>query len=105
RRGDASLLGVKQREPEQDQRAGNAGRYMQGLARGRGVGEEDLGANQRLVDAEVEAEQILGHDGEPQDNEGKADHSRERTERPEGEAERPIASGATPTTAWGVTLG
>src|SRR5262249_51232218 len=49
RRGDASLLGVKQSEPEQDQRAGNAGRYMQGLARGRGVGEEDLGANQRLV--------------------------------------------------------
>ena len=57
------------------------------------IGEEDLGANQRLVDAEVEAEQILGHDCEPQDDEGKADQPRERTERPEGEAEQTNACG------------
>ena len=37
----------------------------------------NVGGDQSLVDAEVEAEQILGHDGEPQDDEGKADDPRE----------------------------
>ena len=50
---DAALLGVEQRQPEQDQRAGDAGGHVQ-LAGLRRAGGDAVAAHQRLIDAEIE---------------------------------------------------
>ena len=48
-----------------------------------------VGADQGLIEAEIEAEQVLAEDGKAEHDEGNADHPGERADRPEGEAEEP----------------
>jgi hypothetical protein len=85
-RGYAALLGVKQRQAEQDQQSGDTGRHvhLSGLRRSGG---NAVAANERLIDAKVETQQVLTEDGQTEHNEGKADQPGERADRPESEAE------------------
>ena len=46
-----------------------------------------------MIQAEIEAEQVLAHDEETEDDKGKTDQPGERPERPEGEAEQSNAGG------------
>ena len=85
-RGYAALLGVEQRQAEQDQQSGDTGRHVQ-LSGLRRSGGNAVAADERLIDAEVEAEQVLAEDGKTEHDEGKADQPGERADRPEGEAE------------------
>ena len=85
--GDAALLGVEQRQPEQDQQAGDAGGqvHLFGLRR---PGGDAVAAHQRLIEAEIEAEQVLAEDGEAEHDQGEPDQPRQRADGPEGEAEQ-----------------
>ena len=87
-----ALLGVKQRQAEHDQQSGDAGGEMHlfGL---RGAGGNAVAAHQRLVETEIEAEQILAEDGQAEHHQGKADQPRQRADGPEGETEQSDGGG------------
>ena len=53
----------------------------------RRTGGNAVAANERLIDAKVETQQVLTEDGQTEHNEGKADQPGERADRPESEAE------------------
>ena len=58
------------------------------LAGLRGAGRHAVAANERLVETEIEAQQVLAEDGKTEHDEGKTDQPRQRADRPEGEAEQ-----------------
>ncbi len=47
-----------------------------------------VAAHQRLIEAEIEAEQILAEDGEAEHDQGEPDQPRQRADGPEGEAKQ-----------------
>ena len=76
-------LRVEQRQPEQDQRAGNAWSEPRRLLGGGGVRRDE-----GLLDAEVEAEHVLAQEDDKADRDkGERDEPREQAQAPEGEPE------------------
>ena len=87
-----AALGVEQRQPEQDQRAGDAGGHTQ-LAGLRRAGGDAVAAHERLIDAERKSEQVLAEDGKTEHDQGEANQPGERPNRPEGQAKQADGGG------------
>jgi len=58
-----------------------------------GPGGHAIAAHQGLVEAKVEAQQVLAENGQAEHHESKADQPRQRADGPEGEAEQADGGG------------